>query len=82
MRTAPGEGKGVKTSTVKHGVKKRSPQFSLAKKIGMAFGKAFFRLGKAVASVPLPPIAQLISLYPKAFGLLLKVAAKGGQIFL
>ena len=68
--------------SVSHEVKRRSPQFSLAKKVGYGLGKTLFQGGKNFAAIPLPPFTQAISIYPKLFGTLLKALAKGGQILL
>ena len=60
-----------------HEVKKRSPQFSLAKKTGYSLGKVLFsgaKLGN--------PVVGAYSFPFKALGILLKKAAKYGQILL
>ena len=64
-----------------HEGNKRSPQFSLAKKTGYALGTYSFKIGKGLGGVPLPPI-WVPAVAFKALGILLKGAAKGGQIFL
>ena len=67
-----------------HGVKKRSPQFSLAKKTGYALGTGIFKIGKTIGTI-LPigfPVNVPQSIVLKLVGSGIKGAAKFGQILL
>ena len=61
---------------------KRSPQFSLAKKVGYTLGTWLTAVGKTIGKIPIWPLNFPYSITAKVVGSATKGAAKFGQILL